>query len=64
MAAKVMPHLSGGRWVGEASASLSKGRLKSPLPRLSEGLPAKNGCLRNPSEGVKKLGESVERRYL
>ena len=44
-----MPHLSGGRWVGEASASPSKGRpayaetlragrLKSPLPRLSEGL--------------------------
>jgi len=25
-------------WVGEALASLSKGRLKSPLPRLSEAL--------------------------
>jgi len=29
-----------GLWVGEASASPSKGRLKSPLPRLGEGLPA------------------------
>jgi hypothetical protein len=34
----VMPQLSGGCWVGEALASLPKGRLKSPLPRLSEGL--------------------------
>ncbi len=34
----VMHHLSGEQWVGEASASLSEGRLKSPLPRLSEGL--------------------------
>ena len=30
----------GCRWVGEALASLSKGRLKSPLPRLSEALRA------------------------
>ena len=43
---KVMPHLSRIRWVGEASASLSKGRLKSPLPCLSEGLQGKKKATR------------------
>jgi hypothetical protein len=40
---KVIPGYPRSHWVGEALASLPKGRLKSPLPRLSEGSHNKKG---------------------